>query len=156
MRRSSTDKNYLTFFLSIIFFIALLVMGSLYTFLPSFVGVFFTYILINYDNEEKKIYVYLAFLYLFAYELNRGFYLFSYLFTFMLFYHFFLEKVKNFFSCINCILFVYILVAYLGHYFMNVFISYLLNENVTPLGAGYIYYILVDMLFAMIIFKGRV
>jgi hypothetical protein len=131
-------------------------MGSLYTFLPSFVGLFFTYILIHFEDEGKKPFVYLCFLYLFAYELNRGFYLFSYLFTFMLFYYFFVEKVKNFFSCINCILFVYILVAYLGHYLVNLFISYLLNESITPLSLGYIYYILIDTFFAIIVFKGRV
>jgi hypothetical protein len=156
MRRSSTHQSYLTLFLFAIFFAILLIMGSLYTFLPSFVGLFFIYIIINFDDEEKKPFVYLCFLYLFSYELNRGFYLFSYLFTFMFFYYFFVERVRNFFSCINCILFVYILVAYIGHYFVNLFISYLLNESITPLSLWYIYYILIDTFFAVIVFKGRV
>jgi hypothetical protein len=156
MRRSSTHQSYLTLSLFAIFFAILLIMGSLYTFLPSFVGLFFIYIIINFDDEEKKPFVYLCFLYLFSYELNRGFYLFSYLFTFMFFYYFFVERVRNFFSCINCILFVYILVAYIGHYFVNLFISYLLNESITPLSLWYIYYILIDTFFAVIVFKGRV
>lgn len=156
MRRSSTDQKHLSLFSTSLFSLLMLVMGSLYTFLPSFAGVFFTYIIINYENDKNRIFVYLCFAYLCAYELSRGFYLFSYIFTFFIFYNFFLDKVRNFFSCNNCILFVYILTAYIGHYGVNLFISYLLNEDLTSFSSGYFYYVFIDMLFAMILFKGKV
>ncbi|MDN5377484.1 MAG: hypothetical protein PWQ42_780 [Sulfurospirillum sp.] len=156
MRRSSTDTNYLRLFFLSISFLFLLIMGSLYTWLPSFVGLFFIYVLINFEDEKNRLYLYLSFLYLIFYDINRGFYLFSYIFTFLIFYNFFLDKVRNYFSCINCILVMYVLVAYIGHYFMNVFIAYLLNETIIELSKEYIYYILIDMVLASIIFKGRV
>lgn len=156
MRRSSTDTNYLRLFFLSISFLFLLIMGSLYTWLPSFVGLFFIYVLINFEDEKNRLYFYLSFLYLIFYDINRGFYLFSYIFTFLIFYNFFLDKVRNYFSCINCILVMYVLVAYIGHYFMNVFIAYLLNETIIELSKEYIYYILIDMVLASIIFKGRV
>jgi hypothetical protein len=156
MRRSSTDTNYLRLFFLSISFLFLLIMGSLYTWLPSFVGLFFIYVLINFEDEKDRLYLYLSFLYLIFYDINRGFYLFSYIFTFLIFYNFFLDKVRNYFSCINCILVMYVLVAYIGHYFMNVFIAYLLNETIIELSKEYIYYILIDMVLASIIFKGRV
>jgi hypothetical protein len=156
MRRSSTDTNYLRLFFLSISFLFLLIMGSLYTWLPSFVGLFFIYVLINFEDEKNRLYFYLSFLYLIFYDIDRGFYLFSYIFTFLIFYNFFLDKVRNYFSCINCILVMYVLVAYIGHYFMNVFIAYLLNETIIELSKEYIYYILIDMVLASIIFKGRV
>lgn len=156
MRRSSTDTNYLKLFFLSISFLFLLIMGSLYTWLPSFVGLFFIYVLINFEDEKNRLYLYLSFLYLIFYDIDRGFYLFSYIFTFLIFYNFFLDKVRNYFSCINCILVMYVLVAYIGHYFMNVFIAYLLNETIIELSKEYIYYILIDMVLASIIFKGRV
>lgn len=156
MRRSSTDTNYLRLFFLSISFLFLLIMGSLYTWLPSFVGLFFIYVLINFEDEKNRPYFYLSFLYLIFYDIDRGFYLFSYIFTFLIFYNFFLDKVRNYFSCINCILVMYVLVAYIGHYFMNVFIAYLLNETIIELSKEYIYYILIDMVLASIIFKGRV
>ena len=156
MRRSSTDTNYLRLFFLSISFLFLLIMGSLYTWLPSFVGLFFIYVLINFEDEKNRLYLYLSFLYLIFYDIDRGFYLFSYIFTFLIFYNFFLDKVRNYFSCINCILVMYVLVAYIGHYFMNVFIAYLLNETIIELSKEYIYYILIDMVLASIIFKGRV
>lgn len=121
-----------------------------------FCRTFFIYVLINFEDEKNRLYLYLSFLYLIFYDINRGFYLFSYIFTFLIFYNFFLDKVRNYFSCINCILVMYVLVAYIGHYFMNVFIAYLLNETIIELSKEYIYYILIDMVLASIIFKGRV
>lgn len=133
-----------------------MIMGSLYTLIPSFVGLFFTYLIIYFEEEKKKLYIYLSFIYLIFYELDKGFYLFSYALTFMVVYNFFVERIRSFFSCNNCILTVYILFAYIGHYFVNALIAYILNQDVTPLVNDYIYYIFIDMVLAAVIFKGKV
>ncbi|MBL0702742.1 MAG: hypothetical protein JJV95_01990 [Sulfurospirillum sp.] len=132
------------------------ILSSLYTFLPLFVGVFFTYIVINFENEKSKFYIYLSFGYLTIYDINKGFYLFSSLLLFMLFYNLFIEKIRNFFTCANCILVIYIVVAYLGHFLLNSFIAYILNESNPVFTERYFYYILVDAVLVIILFKGKV
>lgn len=156
MRRNSSDKNYLGFILFSTFLVLLQIMGSLYTLLPTFVGVFFTYIILNFHDDKKRYYIYLSFLYLISYEFTRGFYLFSYVFTFIFFYNFFVDKIRNNFTCVNCILFIYVLFAYIGHYFINAFIAYLLNQDISSFSNEYLYYIVIDSIISMMIFKGRV
>jgi hypothetical protein len=155
MRRNSTDKKYLNLILFSFFLVACQIMGMLYTMLPSFVGVFFTYIILNFENDKKRYYIYLCFIYLMSYELTRGFYLFSYVFSFIIFYNIFVDKIRNNFTCTNCILTLYVAFAYIGHYFINSFIAYLLNEDASYFSNQYIYYIVIDSLLSMIIFKGR-
>jgi len=131
-------------------------MTSIYTFLPLFVGPFFAYIVIYYENEKKKNYIYLIFLYLCFIDLNKGFYLFSYVLLFYIFYNLFVEKIRNFFTCSNCIISIYIGVAYLGHYITNSFIAYILNNEGPIFSLNYFYYIAIDTVLAVILFKGKV
>ena len=143
MRRSSTDNSYLRLTLFSLFLVFVQILGSLYTFLPLFVGVFFTYIVINLDNEKNIFYVYLSFIYLSIYDLDKGFYLFSSLLFILLFYYMFVEKIRNSFSCTNCILVIYVVMAYLGHALFNSLIAYILHQDLPVLSEGYFYYIYV-------------
>jgi len=155
MRRSSTDKTYIevTFFsLALVLY---QLMTSLYTFLPLFAGLFFCYAIIYAQDEKKRLYVILALIYLSLYDLNKGFYLFSYLFFFIIFYNLFVDKIRNSFSCNNCILFVYVAAGYLGHYFFNVFIAYILNQDLPVFSQWYLYYIGLDAILVFIFFKGK-
>lgn len=132
------------------------IISSLYTILPIFVGVFFAYIVLNYEDEKSKFYIYLSFFYLTIYDVNKGFYLFTSIFTFMIFYNLFAEKIKNYLTCNNCILAIYVIVAYLGHYFINVFLSYILNQDIPLISFDYVYYIITDIILCIILFKGKV
>lgn len=132
------------------------ILSSLYIFMPLFVGVFFTYIVINFEDEKSKIYVYLAFAYLTIYDLNKGFYLFSSIVSFIFFYYIFVEKIRNFYSCRSCIVATYVVAAYLGHFALNMFIAYILNADGPTFSQWYFYYILLDILIAIVLFKGKV
>ena len=156
MRRSSTDKNSLRLILlclSLVFYQAL---SSLYTFLPLFIGVFFSYIVINFEKEKSKLYIYLSFAYLTIYDLDKGFYLFSSLLSFVLFYYIFVDKIRNFFSCTNCVLAIYVTFSYLGHFVLNTFIAYILHQDGPIFSQWYFYYIFIDILLVSILFKGKV
>jgi len=131
-------------------------MTSIYTFLPLFIGVFFAYAIINYEDEKKKNFIYLIFIYLSIYDLNKGFYLFSLLLTFFLFYNLFVERIRNVLVCSSCTLVLYVVVAYLGHYCLNLFISYILNSASPIFLVNYLYYIIIDSLVAIMLFKGKV
>jgi len=132
------------------------IMSSLYTYLPLFVGVFFAFIVINFENEKSNLYIYLSFAYLTIYDLDKGFYLFSSLLSFLIFYYLFVEKIRNFFSCTNCIVAIYVVAAYLGHSLLNSFIAYVLNQDMPSFSQGYFYYIALDVVLAIVLFKGKV
>jgi len=139
-----------------LFLVFFQILSSLYTFLPLFVGVVFSYLVINFEKEKKRIYIYLGFAYLSMYDLDKGFYLFSSLLFFMIFYYLFVERIRNFFTCSNCIVAVYVSVAYLGHFFLNTFIAYILNQDRPLFSQAYFYYIFVDFILVAILFKGKV
>ena len=156
MRRSSTDQNYLRFTLICLSLVVYQIVSSLYTFLPLFVGLFFAYIVINFENEKNRIYIYLSFAYLTVYDLDKGFYLFSSSLFLILFYYLFVEKIRNFFTCSNCIVAIYVIAAYLGHSLLNSFIAYILNQDMPSFSQGYFYYIALDVVLAVVLFKGKV
>jgi len=156
MRRSSTEQNYLRFILICLSLVLYQILSSLYTFLPLFVGLFFTYIVINFENEDSKIYIYLSFLYLTVYDLDKGFYLFSSSLFLFIFYYLFVDKIRNFFSCNNCIIAIYVVSAYLGHSLLNSFIAYILNQDMPSFSQEYFYYIVLDIILAIVLFKGKV
>lgn len=156
MRRSSPDNQYIKISLFSLFLVFYQIMTSVYTLLPLFIGVFFTYIVVNYEDEKKRNYIYLTFLYLCFYDLNKGFYLFSYVFLFFIFYNLFVEKIRNFFTCTNCIIALYVVIAYIGHFIINTFIAYILNSDGPVFLLDYFYYIAIDVIIAIILFKGKV
>ncbi len=156
MRRSSINTDYIK---GILFWVALVIyqfLSSLYLFLPLFYGVFFVYAILNFSNENRLISVYLSLLYLCIYDLNKGFYLFSSLIFFIIFYNLFVEKIENYFTCRSCILVVFVFFAYIGHFFLNLFMAYLLNQTIPVFSFGYLYYIVIDALIAIILFRKNI
>ena len=153
MRRDRTHQTYLKFLFFAVLIVLGQVMSSLYAYIPSFVGLIFCYILLHFKDENKIFIIPFAFAYLTFYDSNRGFYLFSYVMLFLLFYDFAVYKIKNMTSCENCILAVYIFVAYMGHYLLNVFLAYLANKPFPYFSNQYFYYIAIDALLAIMFFR---
>jgi len=155
MRRNSTNPNYLKISLFALFLVLLQILSNTFLFMPTFVGVFFAYIVINIGKEENFSYIVLCFLYLSFYELNKGFFLFSYVILFIIYYYLFDERIRNNFKCKNCILFIYIIVAYIGYFFINSLFAYILNKQFPSISFEYIYYIAFDFIVSIFIFRGR-
>jgi hypothetical protein len=156
MRRNSSNPNYLKIFLVALSLVLLQIFSNLFQFFPTLVGLFFAYIVINIKNEEKFIYVVFSFLYLSYYELNKGFFLFSYILLFVIFYNFFYQKIENSFKCKNCILFIYVVVAYIGHFFLNAFGSYVLKLEFPSFSYEYFYYIAFDFIICVLFFRSKI
>ncbi len=154
MRRNSADQNYLNLFWISGWLLFGLVMSSLYPLIPPFVGVVFCYLVIHFNRrEENATTIFLGFLYLCLYDLNKGFYLFSYLILFAIFYKFAIYKIQNIITCNNCILAAYVTIAYLGHFFLNAFFAYLDNESFPYFSNYYFYYIAIDSILSFMLFK---
>jgi len=154
MRRSSTDQNYLKLlFISTALYLGQ-IMSSLYPLLPSFIGVIFCYVILHFNRrEEHTVPLLLGFVYLSLYDINKGFYLFSYLILFILVYRFAIYRLQNFITCNNCILAIYVIIAYLGHFLLNVFFAYLNNEAFPYFSNYYFYYIAIDSILAFMLFR---
>lgn len=132
------------------------ILSSMFQFFPTFVGVFFCYILLNIEKKEKFIFIVLSFLYLSFYELNKGFFLFSYIILFIIFYYVFSEKIRSYFTCKNCVIFIYVFVAYIGHFFLNELISYILHQQSPNFSLEYLYYIGFDFIIGTVLFRSAV
>ena len=156
MRRNSSNPDYIRLFLAVVVFGLLQILSNSFIFFPTFPAVFFVYIVLNIDNEEKLLYILFSFLYLSFYELNKGFYLFSSLIFFIIFYTVFVDKIRSSFTCKNCILAVYVLSFYLGEFFVNALISYILNREIPTFSTEYLYYMAFDFVVSVILFRNSV
>lgn len=156
MRRNSIDKNYLAIVYISLALVLYQVITSLYTFLPVFAGLFFCYILIALNDEKQRVYVILAIIYLLIYDINKGFYIFSYMLFLIIFYNLFVVKIRDYLTCNSCILVIFVVSGYLGHYLTNSFVAYILNEDLPIFSNYYMYYILIDSILAVILFRDKI
>lgn len=154
---NSRERQFdIKFFIFAIILVLIQILSSMFQFFPTFVGVFFCYILLNIEKEEKFFFVVLSFLYLSFYELNKGFFLFSYVILFIIFYYLFAEKIRSNFKCKNCVIFIYVATAYIGHFFLNELLSYILHKPSPNFSLEYLYYIGFDFIIGSILFGSTV
>ena len=153
MRRNSTYQNSVGLFFFCTALFAGLVLSLLYPYIPSLAGFLFCYTIIAFKEEEQKIALMLAFVYLALYDLHKGFYLFSYAILFILFYPLATQKIHYITSCKNCILALYVSVGYLGHYLLNLILAYFFNTPFPYFSNHYFYYIGIDALMAFMFLR---
>lgn len=154
MRRNSTDQNYLKLFWLSLWLSVGHVLSALYPLIPPFVGLVFTYVLLHaHQHEKNALSLSLCFLYLSVYDLDKGFFLFSYPLLFIMVYYFLAHKLQATFTCNNCILAVYVVIAYIGHFGVNVFLAYVNNEDFPYFSHYYFYYIAIDSILSFMLFR---
>lgn len=159
MRRNSTDSKHLKYILAAIALILYLIAGNVYTFLSPLVGVCFVYLLQNmrkaYKNAEDNISIYLIFLYLAFFELSSGFYLFSSALLFFTIYYLLKHRVEAVFKSESWIISIYVIATYSGMYILNNFFSYMQDKEFFHFSFIYIFYMFVDSMVAILLFKKR-
>ncbi len=152
-------KNQISF-IWIIFLVTYQMVTSLYPFLSPLIGFIFCYLIFfiddeNKTNEEDEVGKYLAFLYLVFINLNKGFYLFSGIISFMIFYYLFFEWISTSIKCKNCVIFIYVASGYVSIFGINNLIAYTLNEDFFTFGYEYGVFILFDFFLSVIYYKDR-
>ena len=160
MRRDRSDKKSINYLWLGVGLVIYQISTSLYTYLTPLLGLFFCYVILLKDDEERTkeerpLEWYLAFSYIIFIELNKGFYLFSSIIFFMLFYTIMVDWMRTAFKCKNCILIAFITSGYLGIYGMNNLLAYVMNESFFVIGWEYALYIACDSIIAAIIFRDR-
>jgi hypothetical protein len=152
MRRDITYNKYVKLIFLALFLIVYQVFTSMYSFLSPLVGVFFVYISnrFKYGNFD----VYLAFLYLCFFELIHGFYLFSLIFLFIVFYYFIKPKIASAFESESWTIALSVIISYVGLYLINVFFSYLSDRPLLNFSFIYVFYISIDIILANLLLRG--
>jgi len=161
MRR---DRAYL-FSLKTFFLIGALVLyqfsTSLYPVLSPLLGLFFCYGIILKEWEVKTLKTdslqrYFILSYVVLVELNKGFFLFSTLIFFLFFYAMVVDWMKHVFKCQSCILAVFVTSGYIGVYFTNNLLAYIMNMPFYPISWEYGVYILTDTIIAIVLFRDKI
>lgn len=160
MRRNSTNQKSIIPIKWVLFLILYQMATSLYPYLTPLIGFTFCYLLFLSEDEEKTreedtLKKYLAYGYLVFANLNKGFFLFSGLLTFFLFYHLLSEWISTSFKCKNCIIFAFVASGYLGIFGINNLLAYMLNQEFFTFGWEYGLYIICDFFIALIFFRDR-
>jgi hypothetical protein len=129
------------------------IFASVYTFLSPLAGLFFAFIAANFKYNSLESY--LAFGYLCFFELNQGFYLFSYVFLFVAYYYFVRPRLLAVFDSYVWVVSIAVVFGYVGLFFVNIFFAYLLNAPLPAFHPVYIFYIIIDAVLANMLLYRR-
>ncbi len=159
LQRNSSYKRALTKTITATALIYYESITSIYPYLPSLFGLFFVYLLFYFNSKLRFYEVIYSFFYIIIYELDKGFYLFSFIIFFIIYYNFIKNEIKKYIFCKFCLSFIYVFSAYLGYYGVNYIISFILNENIPPLisydSFFYFFNIIMDTILVFLVFKNR-
>jgi hypothetical protein len=151
MRRNSSYSRYLKLFTIAMVLILYQIFSSVYVFLSPLVGFFFVYIVKNFKYNNLEIY--LVFLYLCFFELNQGFYLFSIMLLFAIFYNLLKPRIEAIFENRLWIVIITVASAYLGMLLINTFLAYLFNDEFFYFGIAYFFYIIIDSILSALLIR---
>ncbi len=124
--------------------------SSLYVYLTPLSGIVFLYIVNNIENQEKAYIILVLFLYLIYFEIDRGFFVFSSLILFLIYYNFFHNELVNSIACQSCLQFLIIFIYYTGFYITNLIFALLFNKDLPIFDITYIIYIVTDFILVLL------
>jgi hypothetical protein len=153
MRRNSSHNRYLKLFVLALVLLFYQIFSSVYVFLSPLVGFFFVYIVKNFKRDNLEVYS--AFLYLCFFELNQGFYLFSIVLLFAIFYYFLKLRIEAIFENKIWIIVITIVIVYFGIFLINTFLAYLFESEFFYFGIAYFFYIIIDTILSIFLLKNN-
>ncbi len=153
MQRNSfykTNIKYLLFFLFCVIYESL---SSIYIYLTPLFGVAFYYLLINIKDQKKYFQIFLVFLYILIFEVDKGFIPLSFIVFFLFYYFFLFERIEHFLNKKISKIFFHTINIYIGYYLINLFLDYLFGYNIPNINFLYLLYIIVDTLISVVLFS---
>ncbi|MBS9778780.1 MAG: hypothetical protein KGV58_00555 [Campylobacteraceae bacterium] len=159
-KRINSNRSELISFRWALFLVLYQALTPIYIFLTPLIGFMSCYLFFLKSDQERahddfSTNMYLAFFYLIFIVLNKGFYLFSGIIFFSLFYRIFVDWIQTSFKCKNCIIVTYVVCGYVGIFGVNNLLAYILNDIFFDFGWEYILYMFLDSMIAMLIFRDR-
>ncbi|MBR8465666.1 hypothetical protein KDE13_04745 [Campylobacter sp. faydin G-140] len=148
------------------FIVAVVIFGytivtTQFSFLPPLMGLFFAYMIIEYFTKQRTLNDfsagwYFAILFMMFSEQIHGFYLFSSIVAFLIFFHFVCDWLFSTMRWRNCLLAILVASGYIGTFLVNNLISYIKNTTLLSLSHEYIVYIVAESILAIVLFRDRV
>jgi len=143
MQRSITNKKPVESILYIILYAIYLSLSSIYLFLPPLFGVLFVLFARALKNEDTISILFISFC-LVLFEADKSYMLFSSIIYFTLIYKFLMPKITQNFSCVSCIRFSYILLAYIGFYLFSTLLSNIFLIPMPSINYYIVFYIVIE------------
>ena len=143
MQRSITHQNPVELFAYIVFFIVYSSLSSIYPFLPPMFAVLFVLFSKALAREDTASILILSFC-LVIFEANNGYILFSSIIYFYILYKFIMPRIKQNFSCHECIKISNLVLAYLGYFLFLTLISNIFLLTTPEINYYIVYYIVIE------------
>ena len=158
---SSLDIKIFKGFWWAIFLLSYEIATTQFGFLPPLIGIFFTYMILEYSRKQKqydefKPSWYFSLVFLIFAEQIHGFYLFSTIIAFLLFYNFVLDWLYTTMKWRNCLLIIFVASGYVLTFLVNNLFAYVLNEPNLTFSAEYLFFIALESVLAIVLFRDKV
>ncbi len=150
MQRSIINKNPLTVFFYIVFFIFYETVSSMHLFLPPMLAVLY-FLFSRALKAEDTSFVVLISLCLVLFEAEKGYLIFSTIIYFTLVYKFIMPKLEQNFNCASCISFFSIILAYVGFFIYYLILANIFLLPLPDINYYAIYYIIIEFLIVSIL-----
>ncbi|CAD7287448.1 hypothetical protein LMG7974_00327 [Campylobacter majalis] len=161
MRRNSSDLRYLGYVIGITCLFGYEIVTSIFVFLPPLIGVFFTYMIIEYAKKMQKSYIelgfgwYLSIAFLLFAELTHGYYLFSSIVGFFIFYYFAVDWLSVTFKHRKFLLILFVACGYFMTFLISCILCHMQGIEILNWGFEYAVYIAIESIIAIVLFKDR-
>ncbi|WP_345973932.1 hypothetical protein [Sulfurimonas sp. HSL3-7] len=140
MQRSITYPFYIKALSLFTLYLLYESLSTIYLFLPPLFGVLFFYFIRALDKQEISSLLLVASM-LLLYEADKGYLLFSSLVYFTFVYKFILPKLQQMIKCKRCMLFIYVLFAYIGFWVFTLLLQQVLWMELPTLDWHVLWYI---------------
>lgn len=161
MRRSNvyyiSEARFVANIFALFFYQA---MSAIFQYLPPLIGLFFCYMMIemlklgkNFEKFNKYHYAILA--YMFFAEQICGFYLFSVVIAFMIYYFLIKDALFATIKSRQLIILISVASGYILLVIVNFFISYLSDAPFLIVGKEYLFFIIVESILAILFYKDK-
>lgn len=145
--------SILHFYFFVLILVFYQVVRTVFIYLPPLLGVFFTSFCILCYKKKYDKYLFFVVLYLCFIELSNGFYLFSTILSALIFYFFIFLKTIYKIKMRAIIIFLCNIFAYFFSYILNMFFSYIYGNFTFELNVILPYYIGIEILLSLIVFR---
>lgn len=161
MRKNSSELRFIGYFLGIALLFAYEIATSVYRYLPPLIGVFFCYLVLEYSQKQKSYLNfgfgwYFSIIFLLFAEQTHGFYIFSSVVAFFIFFYFVVDWIFATLKYRNTLLAIFVAAGYVGVFGVSNTINYILNRPFLQFGYEYGIFIAIEFLIAVVLFRGRV
>ena len=143
MQRNSTYPFALKGFSLFLLYLLYESLGNIYLFLPPLFGVLFFYFIRALDRQDVSLLL-LVMAMLLLYEADKGYLFFSSLVYFAFVYKFLRPKLLQMIECKRCILFIYIVAAYIGFWLFTLLLQQVLWMEMPTLDWHVLWYIIFE------------